>query len=242
MRRKFKTFLKKKALQYSLDHMYEFENATVAYSQEGEDLLLQKLFGQKKDGYFVDVGAHHPKLYSNTYFFYKKGWRGINIDPLPGIMEEFKILRPGDINLEIGISDQPGKLIYHMFDEPALNTFSKEVADMRVNKKHGKLLSTKEIEVKRLDEVLMKNFPENKIIDFLSIDVEGLDLQVLLSNNWEKYRPKVIIAECLNSSIEDLLQGEVYKFMKEKKYIFFAKTVGSVFFIDSFIYKELTGN
>jgi FkbM family methyltransferase len=242
MRKKIKLFLKKKALNYSSDHLHWFENGVVAYSQEGEDLLLGKLFGSKKEGFFVDVGAHHPKLYSNTYYFYKKGWRGINIDPLPGIMDKFKEFRNEDMNLEMGISDQPGKLIYYLFEEPALNTFSKEVADMRLAKGHSKLVSTKEIEVRKLENVLDEYLPKDTQIDLMSIDVEGLDYQVLVSNNWDKYRPKVLIAECLNLSIEDILRSDVYKFMKEKNYIFFSKTVGSVFFIDSFIYKEFIGN
>ena len=232
MKKNFKFLLKRRAFKYSENYLDRIENGVIAYSQEGEDLLLAKLFGQKMKGFFVDVGAHHPKKYSNTYLFYKRGWRGINIDPLPGIMKEFEKERPGDINLELGISDTPGKLVYYMFQEPALNTFSKEVADGRVREKEGVVDSTKEIEVKKLEDVLNEKLSPGQKIDLLSIDVEGFDLQVLYSNNWQKYRPYVVIVECLGFAIEDLLKSEVYGFMKKNEYSFFAKTVGSVFFID----------
>src|SRR5690554_6253894 len=75
-----------------------------SYSQEGEDILLEKLFEGKNDGFYVDVGAHHPRRFSNTYLLYRRGWRGINIDAMPGSMAEFRRLRGRDINLEIPIS------------------------------------------------------------------------------------------------------------------------------------------
>ncbi|MFA7355121.1 MAG: SAM-dependent methyltransferase, partial [Sulfurimonadaceae bacterium] len=74
--------------------------ALKSYSQEGEDMILRRLFEQQPNGFYVDVGAHHPKRFSNTYFFYKKGWRGINIDAMPNSMELFNKIRPRDINIE----------------------------------------------------------------------------------------------------------------------------------------------
>ena len=82
------------------------------YSQEGEDMILQRMFGQRREGFFVDVGAHHPFRYSNTYLFYKKGWRGINIDATPGSMREFEKYRPADINLEVAVSQTPGEFCF----------------------------------------------------------------------------------------------------------------------------------
>ena len=84
-------------------------------------MILNRFFERKRNGFYVDVGAHHPKRFSNTYTFYKKGWRGVNIDAMPGSMEKFKKIRPRDINLEFAISNKNGTLVYHMFNEPALN-------------------------------------------------------------------------------------------------------------------------
>ena len=68
-----------------------------SYSQEGEDMILRRLFEKQKTGFYVDVGAHHPKRFSNTFFFYKKGWSGINIDAMPNSMRLFDKIRPRDI-------------------------------------------------------------------------------------------------------------------------------------------------
>lgn len=74
-----------------------------SYSQEGEDMILSRIFGDKKNGFYVDVGAHHPFRFSNTYLFYKRGWLGINIDAMPGSMRLFDRFRKNDINIESAI-------------------------------------------------------------------------------------------------------------------------------------------
>src|SRR5829696_7661265 len=76
-----------------------------SYSQEGEDLILERIFLEQKKGFYVDVGAHHPKRFSNTFLFYKLGWFGINIDAMPGSMSAFESARPRDINLEVAIAE-----------------------------------------------------------------------------------------------------------------------------------------
>ena len=83
-----------------------------AYSSEGEDLILKRIFDKKKKGVYIDVGAHHPFRVSNTYLLYKRNWTGINIDPLPGSKALFNKHRPKDINLEIGVSVVKQQLTY----------------------------------------------------------------------------------------------------------------------------------
>ena len=87
-----------------------------SYSQEGEDMILQRLFEKQKTGFYVDVGAHHPRRFSNTYFFYKKGWCGINIDAMPNSMKRFNRSRPRDINIEKAISENEKILKYYGFN------------------------------------------------------------------------------------------------------------------------------
>jgi len=209
--------------EYILGNMYE----TISYSQEGEDLILARYFTNKKEGFWVDVGAHHPKRFSNTYYFYKLGWRGINVDAKPGSMALFRKLRPRDINLEIAVSDKKETLVYYMFDEPALNGFSLELSQSY--KKKNKLISEKKIELQTLEEVLDKYLPSNQSIDFLTIDVEGFDYKVLLSNNWDKYKPDVILIE-ISCEFENLYSHEIYKLLNKKGYKCFAKTYNTVFF------------
>ena len=201
-----------------------------SYSQEGEDMILRRFFEKQKTGFYVDVGAHHPKRFSNTFFFYKKGWSGINIDAMPNSMRSFDKIRPRDINLEVPISDKKQKLRYYMFNEPALNGFSKELAEKRDGKNHYKIISEKEIQTSTLEEIFKKHLPYGQEIDFMSIDVEGLDLQVLKSNNWKRFRPKFVLMEILGCSIKEIADSKEYKYLAEFGYETFAKTVNTVIF------------
>lgn len=194
--------------------------ALKSYSQEGEDLILRRHFEDKRKGFYVDVGAHHPFRFSNTYIFYKKGWCGMNIDAMPGSMEPFNKFRSRDINLEIAVSDKSEELTYYAFEEPALNSLSRELSEEIRCKRH-KILFTKKIQTETLESILDQHLPKDQQIDFLSIDVEGLDYRVLKSNNWKKYRPEVVLVESLAFSWEqgitdpsvDLLATEGYKLL-----------------------------
>ena len=203
-----------------------------SYSQEGEDLILERLFGGEKNGFFIDVGAHHPKRFSNTYKFYLKGWRGLNIDAMPGSMDLFNKIRPEDINLEIGVSKTESELTYYIFNEPALNTFSKEEAIKKNGLRNFKIIDERVIKTIPLDKILENNINNSITIDFMTIDVEGLDLEVLESNNWEKFKPTYILVEDLKKyKISDMpLKSDIYKTLENKGYEFIAKTFNTLFF------------
>jgi FkbM family methyltransferase len=207
--------------------------AIPSWSQEGEDMILRRIFEKKENGFYVDVGAHHPKRFSNTYFFYKRGWRGINVDAMPGSMKLFSKLRRRDKNIEVGISSKEGYLDYYIFNEPALNGFSKEISNDR-DKKSGKynILDIKNVRVTTLAAILEEHLPVNKKIDFLSIDVEGLDVEVLESNDWNKFRPKVVLVELIGLGLNDILTHTATLFLHKKGYILYAKCVHSVFYIE----------
>jgi len=204
-----------------------------SYSQEGEDMILRRLFEGQKTGTFVDVGAHHPMRFSNTLYFYKRGWRGINIEPNPEMIGLFKLLRKRDINVQCGISSKEDKLTYIQFDDPALNTFDRQLADERVQQTPYKIIGEKEIPVRQLKDVLEQHLSSGQAIDFLSIDAEGYDLAVLESNDWEKFRPTLILVEELESlALDGEKKGKVEQFLSEKGYRFFAKTLNTLFFRD----------
>lgn len=204
-----------------------------SYSQEGEDLILKRLFENQEKGFYVDVGAHHPKRFSNTYIFYKRGWHGINIDAMPGSMNLFKRIRSRDLNIEIPISDKEENLTYYAFNEPALNGFSKELSEQRDGVGNYYVEFNKDIKTTTLEKVLDDNLSENQIIDFLTIDVEGFDYKVLKSINLDKYRPRVILVEMLGNSLMELADSDIYEFLERYNYVLYAKTVNTVFFIDS---------
>jgi len=200
-----------------------------SYAQEGEDNILYRFFENRGPGFFIDVGAHHPIRFSNTYKFYKLGWTGINIDAMPGSMDAFKIKRPADINLEIPVSDIEAECPFYIFNEPALNTFSEEFAKECDGKDNYKLERVVNIKTKRLDNILDQYLTPGQSINFLSIDAEGYDYKILLSNNWDKYRPEVVLLES-DEAFKNIFNSEIYKFMHEKGYEIFAKTVRTYFF------------
>lgn len=204
--------------------------ATESYSQEGEDMILRSVFEGKAAGFYVDVGAHHPARFSNTYYFYKRGWTGVNIDAMPGSMRLFEKLRPKDTNLEAAISDRKKSLTYYMFNEPALNSFSEDLSAERDRKGNYRITNEIEIETLTLAGVLDTYLSESVEIDFLSVDVEGLELEVLKSNDWSRYKPKIVLIEHLNSYLPDLFNCEVYEFLVSKGYSLFAKTLDTVFY------------
>jgi FkbM family methyltransferase len=157
------------------------------YAQFGEDKVLAELFKGVNTGRYVDVGAHHPYRYSNTYLLYKKGWHGVNIDPNPYTITLFNKARPGDTNICSGVGNA-GELTYYRFSDPAVNTFKKEEADKWKGKQFLAFLGTTPVEVKPLSVLVQGP------IDLLTIDAEGMDLEVLQSYDW-KVAPKVIVIE-----------------------------------------------
>jgi FkbM family methyltransferase len=204
----------------------------LSFSQEGEDLILARYFENKAKGFFIDIGAHHPKKYSNTYKFYKTGWRGINVDAMPGSMEVFKAIRPDDINLEVPVSDVNTTLTYFIFNETALNTLDPDEAKLKNEIDGYNIVREVELETVRLEELLSKYLPNNITqIDFLTVDVEGLDLQVLKSNDWIKYRPELVLVEELRADLETvMLKSPVFAYMKEQEYSLICRSYNTSFY------------
>ena len=166
------------------------------YSQWGEDLSILKFFKDKKNGIYLDVGCFHPLMYSNTCLLFKNGWSGINIDINPTSIDLFKILRPLDFNICTALNEYEKEFKVY-FDHPfsPVNTLDKSFFDS--NKSNFfKDVSFKIIKSKSIDEIL--NLSKYKEIDFLNIDVEGLDLQVLVQLVPNKLKPSLISIETHN--------------------------------------------
>ena len=204
--------------------------AKKSFSQEGEDIVLNRLLDETPEGFYVEIGAHHPFRFSNTYFFYRRGWRGICIDPVPGTQASFKQFRPRDLALEMGVSQGPSLLKYFQFNEPALNTFDPVVAKERDGLRQYKIINVKDVPTDSLSNILDLYLPANQKITFLSVDVEGLDLEVLKSNNWLKYRPQYIVAECLTVDLFKLKDDLVVEYVSSLGYVPFAVTGYSILF------------
>lgn len=170
----------------------------IYYGQNREDLILSAFFPGRKTGYYVDVGACHPVKYSVTQFFYEKGWRGINIEPQD---KEFKLLkskRRRDINLQVGVSDKSGTMTLRVYENESLSTLSNDIKSEyeQDSDKSSLAYTDKKIQVKTLAAILEESKVDS--IQFLKVDVEGHEKEVLAGNNWKKYKPEVLCVEANN--------------------------------------------
>lgn len=222
--------MKKIILNFLHNFFPKFLYKKKSYSQDGEDILLSAFYENRKKykGFFVDVGAHHPYKLSNTAIFYKKGWHGINIEPTPTLFKKFKIHRKRDINLNIGISNSNEILTFCVFNEPALNSFNIEFSEQRNQRGKYKLLEKIPIQTKKLEDIF-DEYCKNQKIDFLTIDVEGFDFEVVKSNNWEKYKPEFVLVEHIFDA-QKLNEDEIFNFMYSKNYILVSRTLRTSFF------------
>ena len=192
-------------------------------------MILDIIFNDLKKGFYIDIGANNPFVQSNTYHFYRKGWQGINVDALPDSMRPFNKFRKRDINIENAISDTEEVLEYYMFSSTFYNCFSKEEAEKR--KSVSKLLEVRKLKTQKLSDLLDKQIIQN--IDFMSVDVEGFDLEVLKSNNWDKYRPKVILTEYYSKNLDEVKETDVYIFLNLNHYTHFCNTPTNSFYLDN---------
>lgn len=204
-------------------------------SQEGEDILLKRIMKKfyKQRGFYVDIGAYHPIRFSNTFHYYLKGWNGINIDAHPGKKKLFDTLRPRDINIECAVALKEGELDYYQFKEPAFNTFSKN--NVELAKERTTLEKVEKVHTRPLVDILNENMPLNTQITFMTIDVEGLEMQVLNSSNWEKYRPYLICIEAIDGENG----SEIKVFLEKQKYFQVASTKNSLFYIEKNFYERV---
>ncbi|MEZ4873252.1 MAG: FkbM family methyltransferase [Bdellovibrionales bacterium] len=200
-----------------LDRFYDsYRNTT--YSQFGEDVFLRKYFNYKSNGFFVDIGAFHPVQFSNTYALYKtKNWSGINIDARPNSKILFDRIRPNDCNVEALVSNKKEEFKYYSWGDHSENTIIENQAQA-LTQRLGPPLEVKNMTSRPLYEILDEYAPKNSQIDFISVDVEGHDLEVLKSNNWELYSPRLVLTEGFFNNVDEVINSELYKFLIDQKY------------------------
>ena len=193
-----------------------------SYSMDGEDLSIIKYVENKKKGFYVDVGAHHPIHRNNTLLLFKKGWEGINIDINKFSIDLFQYLRPQDLNIQVAVTDKTGHIsIFFQKDFSQLNTTDKVVA-----KEHfGENFKEKVVKSETIQNILDNSKFQNKKIDFLNIDVEGAEEKVLETLDFSIYDPTVICVEILGYRLLDkherelkIKNSKIYNFLTTKKY------------------------
>ena len=207
------------------------------YSLNGVDLIIDYIFKNKKDGFYLDIGAQHPVSNNNTYLLFKKGWSGINIDLDKKNINLFKIARPKDLNLNYAISDSEKEVDLFFYHESSpINTLSENVSNFQ----KAEVKKIKKIQTKILDNVLDElNLKHH--IDYMNIDVEGHEDKVLKGFNIKKYKPSVISVEYLdlnmkklefkNNDINNLLNSNLYKYLTQNDYYFVNWLHGDLIFV-----------
>jgi FkbM family methyltransferase len=195
--------------------------AVEAYAQEGEDLILSDHL-PSAPGFYIDVGAHHPYRFSNTRLLYKKGWRGINIDPDPSAISLFNVFRPEDRNILAAIGTTEGEENLLIFDEAALNTLNDSRARELEETTRYRVVSVQKVSVLPLTKIVPPHFSADNFC-LLNIDVEGRELDVLRSNDWSVFQPQLVVCE-IHSEIDELDKNEVHQFLTNLGYRLVGKT------------------
>ena len=183
------------------------------YSQFAEDVSIIRHFPKHFKGFFVDVGCFHPVKYNNTYRLYRKGWRGVNIDIDTIKIAGFKWLRPGDVNISCAVSNQRGELTYWSNGFYSLTiTLDEAFASGKPGYKK------KTVKSDTLSNILDNTRYKNQKIDFLTIDAEGHDFEVLESLDFERYQPQLIAVETHQERLEAVEQERLFGFLTERGY------------------------
>ena len=163
----------------------------ISYAQNFEDVMLRRVFGDKTNGFYIDVGAMDPVVDSVTKFFYDQGWCGINIEPNESFFKKLLSERERDINLNIAVGDREEARTFYASNETGLSTFDKQNLDRLVER--GFQAEEKTVQVRTLATVCREHV--DRPIDFLKVDCEGWEKQTLAGADWTQFRPTVVVVE-----------------------------------------------
>lgn len=218
------SFFKKLYLKFNLLHK-KIVSPKIYFSFSGVDSILENIFRNKNDGFYIDVGCQHPIKNNNTFLLHKKGWKGINIDLDKDNIDLFKSSRPHDDNFNKAISDVVKEVdLYFYHKKSPINTIDKRTSDFQT----AKVSSVKKVMTDSLDNIISKSKYNNRNFNLLSIDVEGHELNVLKGFDFDKYSPDVIVIEYLdlsapkievkNLNVVNVIDCEIYHYLISKNY------------------------
>jgi FkbM family methyltransferase len=167
----------------------------ISYAQNFEDVMIGRLFPRDYRGFYIDIGAAHPTHLSVTKHFYDSGWSGVNVEPLPHFFQKLVAVRPRDINLQAMIGTTTGQRTFFEIAELPENSTSDEQV-MSSLKEQGRTVRTHDVAVISVRE-LCERYADDRVIDFMKIDVEGGELEVLQSADWQRFRPILLVIEAV---------------------------------------------
>ena len=226
-----------------------FPHSRISYSQNGEDIIIKDLFSRLgiKQPTYLDIGANEPFMISNTYLLYSKGSKGVCIEPNQHLYHQFKKKRSRDICIHAGIAfDEKTEADFYQFPKEAngLGTFSKAEAEFwekTGNENIGKYKVEAIIKTPlvNINDIMQKYFSPHP--NFISLDVEGLDLQILRTIDFGKYKPEVFCVETIGytDNNKETKNTELIRFLESKGYFIYADTFINTIFCRKEAYKAL---
>ncbi|MES2818610.1 MAG: FkbM family methyltransferase [Pseudomonadota bacterium] len=192
-------------------------DAMISYAQNFEDVILERIFKGKEKGFYVDIGACHPVYDSVTYHFYRKGWNGINVEPQPALFTELVSLRERDINLKCCAGQQAGQMTLAITADIGTSTLDLDLAEEY--SRCQSVVETISVELVTLDQIWAEHVGERPV-DFLKIDVEGFEQNVLLGADLERISPSVIVIEATRPNSNALCYDQ-WEYLLLEHYEFF---------------------
>jgi FkbM family methyltransferase len=200
-----------------------------SFSHSGEDRLAVKLLSAIKNGFYVDVGCYHPVNYSNTYLLSKTGWRGLCVDADDEFLPLYSDCRPNDHVVNVGVGEVASQQDLYIFYDRSLNTFSHEQAKIIFKSKGVEYIEKRKIKIVPLQKLLIDL--QITRVDYLNIDVEGRDLEVLKSLDFSAHRPALITIEDHELNLGDIAKSNIFCFLEAHDYKIHSKVNYTSFYV-----------
>ena len=215
----------------------KYKYKKISYSLNAVDLIIDYIFKNKNNGFYLDVGSQHPISNNNTYLLFKRGWSGINIDLDKKNIDLFNTARPNDINLNLAISsDVAEKKLYFYHDKSPINTLDKVVSDFQT----ATVKEIKTIKTTTLD-ITLQSLKLNNKIDYMNLDIEGHEMEIFKAFDLSLYKPSVISVEFLdlnmkylefkNNDLQRIVNSDLYKHLLNNNYHFVNWLHGDLIFV-----------
>lgn len=215
-------------------------NFNISFSQTGEDIIIKFIFNalKIKEITYLDIGANHPFNMSNTYLFYLLGFKGTCIEPDPNLFKKIKQRRKRDLCLNIGVGTKNiTKSLFYIMENPVFNTFSEAEAKKMELNGDSRIVKTINMELLTINDLIKNKL--KKCPDLISLDVEGIDYEIMQEFDFSQHRPKIFCIETVSYSA--VLNGkksiDIIDLLIQNNYRIVADTYINTIFVDNNLFE-----
>jgi FkbM family methyltransferase len=203
--------------------------AIPSYSQTGEDRIIQAMLPEPT-GFYVDVGSNDPVRFSNTFALYRRGWRGLVVDANEALIRRHRLVRPRDVCVHAAVSDREGTAEFTEFADPLVSSLDPD--HVRSWSGRQRVVRRRQVRTERLTSILRAGGAPARF-DLLSVDVEGHDLAVVASLDFDAYRPRLVVAEMHDFAIARAGAHPVVAHLAARGYDLAGYVVANGYFVDA---------